>query len=137
MMNHRNNHLMDADFIDAGDAESELYEPMEEVKQEFAEAQLIRHAAEPFNRDEIFSSRIAAPPASDDYFRDGEEAIGGFDTTPDDNLVDEIGEAVGLVYQDDEPLHTPEKVEARDKRRWELDPASSEDYQRRVNHEGE
>jgi hypothetical protein len=124
-------------FIDAGNAESEIYEPGAEVKQEFAEAQLISHATEPFHRDEIFSSRASAAAAREYDFRDGEEAVGGFNTTPDDDLVDEIGEAVGLVYQDDEPLHTAEKVEARDKKRWELDPASSEDYQRRVNHEGE
>lgn len=124
-------------FIDAGTAESEIYEPGEEVRQEFAEAQEITHAVEQFSRDEIFSSSVSAMPATDDSLRTGEEAIGGFNTTPDDDLVDEIGEAVGLVYEDDEPLHTPEKVEARDRKRWELDPASSEDYQRRVNHEGE
>ena len=124
-------------YIDAGNAESEIYEPDAEVKQEFAEAQLISHASEPFDRDDIFSSRVSAAAVTVDAYRDGEEAIGGFNTTPDDDLVDEIGEAVGLVYQDDEPLHTAEKVGARDKNRWELDPASSEDYQQRVNHEGE
>lgn len=125
------------EFIDAGNAESEIYEPDEEVKREFAEAQLMPHAAEAFHRDEIFSSRVSAPLDHQGYVRAGEEAVGGFNTTPDDDLVDEIGAAVGLTYQDDEPLHTSEKVEARDRHRWELDPASSEDYGRRVNHEGE
>jgi hypothetical protein len=124
-------------LVNAGYAESEIYEPNAEIRQEFAEAQLITHAKEAFNRDEIFSSKISASPDDDHYFQNGEEAIGGFNTTSDDDLVDEMGEAAGLIYQDDEPLHTSEKVEARDKNRWELDPASSEDYQQRVNHEGE
>jgi hypothetical protein len=48
-----------------------------------------------------------------------------------------LGEAVGLIYEDNEPLHTAEKLNERDRRRWELDPASSEDYNDRVNREGE
>ena len=61
----------------------------------------------------------------------GEESVGGGNPTPDQDIVDEIGEAVGLQYQDNEPLHTTEKVEERDRHRWELDPASSEDYRDR------
>ena len=60
----------------------------------------------------------------------GEEAIGGSNPTPDQDLVDEIGAGAGLTYADNEPLK-PEKVERRDENRWELDPASSEDYQER------
>jgi len=52
-------------------------------------------------------------------------------------VVEELGEAVGLRYQDNEPLHTEEKLQERDRNRWELDPASSEDYFNRVNKEGE
>lgn len=40
--------------------------------------------------------------------------------------VEQIGEAVGLVYQDDEPLNTIEKMEERDDNRWSMDPASAE-----------
>ena len=52
-------------------------------------------------------------------------------------VLDELGEAVGITYEDNEPLHSGEKVEERDRKRWELDPASSEDYNDRVNREGE
>ena len=51
--------------------------------------------------------------------------------------MEEIGEALGVTYEDNEPLHTTEKVGERDRKRWELDPASSEDYNDRVNREGE
>jgi hypothetical protein len=57
----------------------------------------------------------------------GEETVGGMAPTPDQDVVDEIGEAFGLSYEDDEPLHTGEKLAARDRHRWELDPASVEE----------
>ena len=61
----------------------------------------------------------------------GDEAPGGDNPTPDQDIVDEIGRAFGLEYQDNEPLHSEEKLQARDRRRWELDPASAEDYKDR------
>jgi hypothetical protein len=62
----------------------------------------------------------------------GEETPGGGTPTPDQDRVDDIGEAIGVEYQDNEPLRPAEKIERRDVRRWELDPASSEDYPARV-----
>ena len=44
------------------------------------------------------------------------------------DVVDEIGKVMGLTYEDDEPLRTGAKEEERDEHRWELDPASSDDY---------
>jgi uncharacterized protein DUF6335 len=67
----------------------------------------------------------------------GEETVGGSSPTPDQDVVDQLGEAVGLTYEDNEPLDTEKKVAKRDYRRWELDPASSEGYMMRINHEGE
>jgi hypothetical protein len=61
------------------------------------------------------------------YFS-GDEAPGGDNPTPDQEVVDEIGKALGLEYQDNEELKPGDKVGERDKHRWELDPASSEDY---------
>jgi hypothetical protein len=61
----------------------------------------------------------------------GDEAPGGDNPTPDQDIVDDIGRAVGLEYQDTEELGSERKLESRDRRRWELDPASSEDYRER------
>lgn len=47
---------------------------------------------------------------------------------PDQNAVDEFGEVFGLRYDPGEPLHCGEKEFERDRHRWELDPASAEDY---------
>jgi hypothetical protein len=62
----------------------------------------------------------------------GDESPVGSTPSPDQNEVDQAGEAMGLTYASDEELKVGEKEEDRDKHRWELDPASSEDYQDRV-----
>ena len=64
------------------------------------------------------------------YFS-GDEAPGGDNPTPDQDVVDDIGEALGLKYEDNEELKAADKVVERDRHRWELDPASSEDYKDR------
>ena len=66
----------------------------------------------------------------DAYFT-GEEAPGGDNPTPDQDIVDDIGKALGVEYEDNEELKAADKVTERDKHRWELDPASSEDYKDR------
>jgi hypothetical protein len=64
------------------------------------------------------------------YFS-GDETPGGDNPTPDQDIVDDIGKALGVEYQDNEELRASDKVTERDKHRWELDPASSEDYRSR------
>jgi len=130
-------------FIDAGNAESEQFEPDEEVKREFAEAQRLAAGGDQLRR-ELSQHNSRAPELSGgdldaDWARAdiGDETVGGSAPTPDQDVVEELGAAIGLTYDDNEPLHTTEKIEQRDRRRWELDPASSEDYSQRVNHEGE
>jgi hypothetical protein len=64
------------------------------------------------------------------YFS-GDEAPGGDNPTPDQEVVDDIGKAIGVQYEDNEELKSSDKVVERDKHRWELDPASAEDYKER------
>jgi len=61
----------------------------------------------------------------------GDEAPGGDNPTPDQAIVDDIGSALGVVYEDDEELTSEKKISDRDKHRWELDPESSDDYDER------
>jgi hypothetical protein len=61
----------------------------------------------------------------------GDEAPGGDNPTPDQDIVDEIGRAIGVQYDDNEELKGDEKIARRDRHRWELDPASAEDYDER------
>jgi hypothetical protein len=64
----------------------------------------------------------------EDAYAVGDEAPGGDNPTPDQDIVDEIGAALGVTYQDDEELKAADKIIERDRHRWELDPASAEDY---------
>ncbi len=63
------------------------------------------------------------------YFS-GDEAPGGDNLTPDQESVEDMGEALGVSYQDNEELKGSDKVVERDKHRWELDPASADDYKK-------
>ena len=62
----------------------------------------------------------------------GDEAATGSQTTPGQNDTEETAAAMGISYADDEELKVGEKERSRDEHRWELDPASSDDYQERV-----
>jgi hypothetical protein len=66
---------------------------------------------------------------------DGEETVAGSAATPGQNNVEEIGKALGVTYADDEELKAGEKERDRDKHRWELDPASADDYNDRLRDE--
>ncbi|HXG56812.1 MAG TPA: DUF6335 family protein [Vicinamibacterales bacterium] len=61
----------------------------------------------------------------------GDEAPGGDNPTPDQDRVDDIGKALGVEYEDNEELKGADKIADRDRHRWELDPASSDDYRDR------
>lgn len=61
----------------------------------------------------------------------GDEAPGGDNPTPDQDIVENIGRALGVEYDDDEELKGGEEIMDRDRHRWELDPASSDDFDER------
>lgn len=58
----------------------------------------------------------------------GDEAPGGDNPTPDQDVVDDIGRALGVEYDDDEELQGGEEIADRDRHRWELDPSSKDDF---------
>jgi Family of unknown function (DUF6335) len=58
----------------------------------------------------------------------GDEAPGGDNPTPDQDVAEEIGKALGVEYDDDEELKGGDEIVERDRKRWELDPASSDDF---------
>lgn len=125
-------------YVDAGRLESEKFEPDAETKEEFAEAALSGgNNGELIERliEESTNSHRARGAHPETAWKDeggSEEVVGGANPTPDQDVVEEIGRAMGLTYEDNEPLGLDEKLHARDLHRWELDPASSEDYQERM-----
>jgi len=63
----------------------------------------------------------------------GEEAVGGTTPTPEQNVTQKLEQAVGVEGAKKEPVQVKDTLDRRDEQRWELDPKSSEDYQRRRN----
>ncbi|HET7706276.1 MAG TPA: DUF6335 family protein [Thermoanaerobaculia bacterium] len=61
----------------------------------------------------------------------GDDAAVSSTPAPAAGTVDDIGAAMGVTYQDSEELRVGEKERDRDKKRFELDPASSDDWQDR------
>jgi hypothetical protein len=62
----------------------------------------------------------------------GDEAPGGDNPTPGQTVVEDIGRALGVEYRDGEELQAADKIQSRDRHRWELDPGSAEDYAERT-----
>ena len=56
----------------------------------------------------------------------GEEAVFGSNPTRDQSDVEANAHAMGIDFQDNEPLDVLEKLEKRDRDRWELDEGSKE-----------
>ena len=62
-------------------------------------------------------------------YQSGEESVGGTTPTPDQDQVEELGEAVGVNYEDDEELDTYDKLVDRDLNRYEMQPESLDEYE--------
>ena len=51
----------------------------------------------------------------------GSETVAGDNPTPDQSLVEENAQAIGVSYEDNEELEFIEKIEKRDRNRFELE----------------
>jgi len=112
---------------------SASYTEDEEIEADFAERQQLAVGGRKVLEEELDEHHSTSPKLSGgDLDADwqsanqaGEETVGGTVATPDQDIVDELGEAVGLTYEDDEPLQGEEKLRERDLNRWELNPESA------------
>lgn len=91
----------------------------EEVRKEFKNAS---------DRGESNLNKIKAELGELNYILSS-PIISEEDTTFKNINPDQQGEAYGLAYQANEPLDTAEKIEERDEERWELNPASADDFE--------
>ncbi|HMB28987.1 MAG TPA: DUF6335 family protein [Blastocatellia bacterium] len=144
MEEKKENQFIDADRL-LDSYEAKIYDPSlsPEVLEEFVDAAKLNSGSQLLMK-ELREYHATSPELSGgdidaawDQADVGEETVGGSSPTPDQDVVDQLGEAVGLTYEDNEPLDTEKKLAKRDDRRWELDPASSEGYAMRISHEGE
>jgi len=127
--------ILDAD-ADAISEQINGFTDDEDVQEDFAERQGLANGGRQKLEEKLNEHNNSLDPtlsggdvdaAWDDSDVAGEESVGGSAPTPDQDIVDEIGQAAGLTYRDDEPLDSDKKILDRDRHRWELDPASAED----------
>ena len=106
-----------------------------EIKEIFADAEKVNQGAQEQLIEKLEQYTNTSPALSggdiDAAWEDaddvGDESAGGSSPTPDQDIVEEIGEAYGITFQDNEPLDVLGKLEHRDEHRWELDPSSAEE----------
>ncbi|MDX6612715.1 MAG: hypothetical protein QOD75_1901 [Blastocatellia bacterium] len=60
----------------------------------------------------------------EDVNEDGSETVAGDNPTPDQSVVEENARAVGVSFEDNEELEFIDKIERRDRDRFELDERS-------------
>ena len=60
----------------------------------------------------------------EDVNESGSEAVGGDSPTPDQSIVEENARAVGISFEDNEELDFLDKIERRDRDRYELEEQS-------------
>ncbi len=102
----------------------------EPIEEEFEERQQLAVSGREELEQELEEHHAESPKRSggdidaawEDADAAGEETVGGTTPTPDQDIVDELGEAVGITYEEGEPLDTQTKINQRDRERWELDP---------------
>ncbi len=81
-----------------------------------------REAEEELERFTHTSPELSGGDVDADWRRAsvGEEAVGGSVATPDQDVVDELGEALGVPRKPDDEVRTSQEIlEKRDRRRWE------------------
>ena len=111
----------------------EFYEneqpPDEEIK-EFMDEEIERAPQDPNELLDRLAENNASSPADsggdidadwEDVDDSGAEAVFGHNPTPDQSDVEENAHAMGIDYEDNEPLDILEKIEKRDRNRYELD----------------
>jgi hypothetical protein len=119
---------------DAVAEQSAHYTEDEDIEEDFADRQRLAASGRDELLEELENHNSLSPAISGGDLdaswqtanQAGEETVGGSVSTPDQDVVDELGEAAGITYRDDEPLDYS-KVLDRDRDRWELNPASAQD----------
>ncbi len=119
--------------LDAGNAERPAFLTNPEVQQDLQEAGRLKPGRLKSVGNKRSSTRLSGGDldAVVEEGGTGEEAVGRSVATPDQDIVENLGRAAGVTYEDDEELNLVGKIKKRDRKRWELNPSSSEDYQER------
>jgi hypothetical protein len=105
------------------------YVPDPEIE-EFMEFEISRAPKDPDQLAQRLRNNTAASPRDaggdldaswEDVNDSGSETVAGDNPTPDQSLVEENASAIGVTYEDNEELEFIDKIERRDRDRFELD----------------
>ena len=105
------------------------YVPDPEIE-EFMEQEIHRAPKDPELLAHRLRNNTAASPRDaggdldaswEDVNDSGSETVAGDNPTPDQSLVEENASAIGVSYEDNEELEFIDKIEKRDRDRFELD----------------
>jgi len=105
------------------------YIPDPEIE-EFMELEISRAPKDPDVLAQRLRNNTAASPRDaggdldadwEDVNESGSETVAGDNPTPDQSLVEENASAMGVSYEDNEELEFLDKIEKRDRDRFELD----------------
>ena len=106
--------------------------PDPEIEQ-FMEEEIARAPKDPGQLANRLRNNTAASPRDsggdpdaswEDVNDSGTESVAGDNPTPDQSDVEENANAVGISFEDNEELDVLDKIERRDRHRFELDPLS-------------
>ena len=101
--------------------------------EQFMEEEIARAPKDPGQLAQRLRNNTAASPLDaggdldaswEDVNDSGTESVSGDNPTPDQSLVEENARAVGVSYEDNEELEFIDKIDRRDRNRFELDPRS-------------
>ena len=101
--------------------------------EEFMEEEIARAPKDPEQLAQRLRNNTAASPRDaggdldaswEDVNDSGTESVSGDNPTPDQSDVEENAHAVGVNFEDNEELEFIDKIDCRDRDRFELDPRS-------------
>src|ERR687884_562725 len=104
--------------------------------EEFMEEEISRAPKDPDLLAQRLRNNTAASPSDsggdpdaswEDVNDSGTESVAGDNPTPDQSLVEENARAVGVTFEDNEELDVLDKIDRRDRDRYELDERSKGD----------
>jgi hypothetical protein len=99
----------------------------------FMEEEIARSPKDPEQLAQRLRNNTSASPRDaggdldanwEDVNESGSETVGGDNPTPDQSLVEENANAVGVNFEDNEELDFLDKIEKRDRERFEMDESS-------------
>jgi hypothetical protein len=111
------------------------YVPDPEIE-EFMEEEISRAPKDPDLLAQRLRNNTAASPSDaggdpdaswEDVNDSGTESVAGDNPTPDQSVVEENARAVGVSFEDNEELDVLDKIDRRDRDRYELDERSKGD----------